>query len=229
MFKRQFFSICLVLLTSLLSACGGGGSDVAIPTPTKPVVILAFGDSLTAGYGVSTGGTYYQFVSPGNTWVQQLSNRIQSDGINSKVSVVVLNGSIGGEFTGAASRRLPSLLAKYKPTHVLLGHGTNDARSSLDLTGISNRLAGMATTVNNSGAKAFILAYGYQLKGADYSAQYAQALKNAAANGGAIHIDITADTLFKNEFYNPDLIHLNDKAQSVMLEKVIAQLYPTLN
>ena len=228
MINRKYFSVCVAILSSIfLTACGGGGSDTSVPTPTKPVVIMAFGDSLTAGYGSTAGGTYFQFVTPGNAWVELLANKIKADGIGS--SVVVLNASLGGEFTSGASSRLPGLLAKYKPTHVLLGHGTNDARSFSDVSGISSRMAGMAATVNRSGAKAFILAYGYQAKGTDFSVKYAQALKDAAANGGAVHIDITADTLFKNEFYNADLIHLNDKAQSVMLDKVVKQLYPSIN
>lgn len=231
MINRQFLSVCIAIVSSLfLTACGGsGGSDVSIPTPTKPVVIMAFGDSLTAGYGNSTSGTYFQFVTPGNTWVQLLANKIKADGVDSKVSVVVLNASIGGEFTNGASRRLPGLLAKYKPTHVLLGHGTNDANSAYDLGGISSRMAGMASTVNASGAKAFILGYGFQRGGEAHSVLYAQALKNAASNGGATYIDITADTLFKKQFYNPDLIHLNDNAQALMLNRVVEKLYPALN
>mgnify|MGYP006187701201 CR=1 FL=1 len=228
MILRKFSTICLLFISVLLTACGSG-SDVSIPTPTKPVVIMAFGDSLTAGYGNSTGGTYYQFVSPGNTWVQLLANKIRSDGIDSKVSVVVLNASLGGEFTFGGAARLPSLLAQYRPTHVLLGHGTNDAWSAIDLGSISGNLGGMAATVRASGAQPFILGYGFQARGTDYAAQYSNALKTAASNGGAIYIDITADTLFKNQFYHPDLVHLNDSAQSIMLDKVVESLYPTMN
>jgi acyl-CoA thioesterase-1 len=225
---RHIFQSCFVLISILLTACGGG-SDVAIPAPTKPVVILAFGDSLTAGSGIATNGSYYQFVSPGNQWVQLLANKIRTDGIDSKVSVIVYNASLGGEFTGRGSARLPSLLAQYKPTHVLLGHGTNDALSNLPLGTITGNLGGMASAVRASGAKPFILGYGFQAYGADYATQYANALKTAASNGGAIYIDITSDTLFKNQYYHSDLIHLNDTAQSLMLNKVVDSLYPTMN
>lgn len=227
-FHQKLWSIGLLCLTSLLTACGGG-SDVAIPSPTKPIVIMAFGDSLTAGSGVSTGGQYYQFVSPGKEWVQQLANKIRADGIDSKVSVVVLNASYGGEFSGAAASRLPGLLAQYKPTHVLLGHGTNDANSGVALGTITGNLGYMANLVRGSGAQPFVLGYGFQAFGADYSKAYKQALQAGASNGGAIYIDITADTLFKNQYYHPDLIHLNDSAQSLLLDKVVESLYPTMN
>ncbi len=225
---RHIYQSCLVLISILLTACGGG-SDVAIPTPTKSIVILAFGDSLTAGSGIGTNGSYFQFVSPGNQWVQLLANKIHSDGIDTKASVVVYNASLGGEYTGRASSRLPSLLAQYKPTHVLLGHGTNDAWSNASLGSITGNLGGMAATVKASGAQPFILGYGFQMNGADYATQYANALKAAASNGGAIYIDMTSDTLFKNQYYHPDLVHLNDSAQGLLLNKVVESLYPTMN
>ncbi len=228
MIQRQFVFLFVLMLSSLLTACGGG-SDVSIPSPTKPVVIMAFGDSLTAGSGISTSGQYYQFVTPGKEWVQQLAGKIKADGIDSKVSVVVLNASVGGEFTGGALDRLPSLLATYKPTHVLLGHGTNDAHSSLSFDGITGKMSAMANMVKASGAKPFILGYGFQAFGSDYANGYSAALRNAANSSGSIYIDITADTLFKYQYYNSDLIHLNDSAQSLLLDKVVENLYPAMN
>ena len=228
MIQRKLVFLFLLMLSSLLTACGGG-SYVSIPAPSKPVVILAFGDSLTAGSGFATNGAYYQYVTPGKQWVQQLAGKIRADGIDSKVSVVVLNASLGGEFASGAANRLPSLLATYKPTHVLLGHGTNDAISNRPLGSIAGELTYMSNLVRGSGAKPFILGYGYQAFGPAYEKEYSGALRGAAKNGGAIYIDMTADTLFKTQYYHPDLIHLNDSAQGLLLDKVVESLYPTMN
>ena len=69
--------------------------------------ILCIGDSVTQGYQVDFPypARLQQLLGPGNQ---------------------VINAGIGGEFTFEGRTRLPGLLARHRPTHVLILHGTNN-------------------------------------------------------------------------------------------------------
>jgi len=77
---------------------------IMLPMDTK---ILAFGDSITYGYG----------VDKENNYPSQLSNLLQTD---------VINAGVNGEVTSEGLRRLPGLLEKYKPQILIICHGGND-------------------------------------------------------------------------------------------------------
>ena len=77
----------------------------------KPIAttqtILAFGDSLTFGYGAAKEQSYPAQLSA-------LINR------------PVINAGISGELSGQGLTRLEALLALHKPQLLLLCHGAND-------------------------------------------------------------------------------------------------------
>jgi len=77
---------------------------VTLPINTK---ILAFGDSLTYGYGVDSSKNY----------PSQLSDLLQ---------VKVINAGVNGELSRDGLARLPSVLARYRPDILLLCEGGND-------------------------------------------------------------------------------------------------------
>ncbi len=91
-----------------------------------PVKILAFGDSLTAGYG----------LPEGDGFVPQLQQALQKMGRE----VTVINGGVSGDTTAGGLSRLDWMLAD-KPDAVILELGANDmlrglspdeARANLD-------------------------------------------------------------------------------------------------
>src|SRR3954470_13502810 len=69
--------------------------------------IIAFGDSLTAGYG----------ASPGEDYPSRLSGRIRANGINAGVSV---------DTTDSAAERLDGDVLGHDPRIVIVGLGGND-------------------------------------------------------------------------------------------------------
>lgn len=77
----------------------------------KPFVIVAFGDSLTAGYGVSLDESYPSL----------LENKLKE--LNSNIQVI--NMGVSGEVTTAGIERVDFVLSQ-KPSLVLLGLGAND-------------------------------------------------------------------------------------------------------
>jgi len=76
--------------------------DMLAPSAT----ILAFGDSLTYGYGAVNSA--YPLV------LEQLTNRR------------VINAGISGEVSGVGLQRFSNVLEQYKPSLVVLCHGGND-------------------------------------------------------------------------------------------------------
>ncbi len=79
--------------------------------------IVAFGDSLTSGYG----------VAPDKAYPSQLERRLRASGYPWQV----INAGISGETSGEALRRVPSVLG-LRPDIVVLETGLNDAMTGRD-------------------------------------------------------------------------------------------------
>ncbi len=77
---------------------------IMLPMDTK---VLAFGDSITYGYG----------VEPEQNFPSQLSMLLHTE---------VINAGINGEVTSEGLRRLPALLEEHKPQILIITHGGND-------------------------------------------------------------------------------------------------------
>jgi len=100
-----------------------GGSDVApvaprTLAPETGVKIIAFGDSLTAGYGLSIDEAY----------PAQLETVLRAEGL----SVTVINSGVSGETTRGNFERA-TFIRTQNPDLVLLGIGGNDALRRLPI------------------------------------------------------------------------------------------------
>ena len=133
------------LLALALAACEQAPQTAAMrdeapaPVPaaaTKPISgperrILAFGDSLFAGYGVGTG----------NSYPAQLEVALRADGINARV----VNAGVSGDTTAAGRQRLAFTLDAQQtaPDLVLLELGANDMLRALSPAETRANLAAM--------------------------------------------------------------------------------------
>jgi acyl-CoA thioesterase-1 len=124
----------------------------AAPTAAKDVQILAFGDSLTAGYG----------LRPGQGFAPQLQATLRRNGVRA----FVVNGGVSGDTAAAGRARLRWTLdgLRRKPDLVILALGGNDmlrglapSRTREDLSaimaelkrrGIRTLIAGMVAAPN---------------------------------------------------------------------------------
>ena len=88
-------------------------SEPTAPTP----VILVFGDSLSAGYGIRVG----------SGWVNLLATRLTTEGYGFRV----INASVSGETTAGGLARLPRALQLHQPQVVVLELGANDGLRAL--------------------------------------------------------------------------------------------------
>lgn len=90
---------------------------VAVPAAAAPAKILAFGDSLTAGYG----------LAEAEGFTEQLEAALKASGVEAEV----INGGVSGDTTAGGLARLDWALAD-RPDLVILELGSNDALRGLD-------------------------------------------------------------------------------------------------
>lgn len=135
MTKTPYVAGAALIQAALLSACDAQRDEalpvtnVATPAPTAaaalPVsgpkrTVLAFGDSLYAGYGLKRGESLPDAVQA----------RLRGQGIDA----TVVNAGVSGDTTAGGRRRLAYTLDRLKtpPDLVLLGLGGNDVLRQVD-------------------------------------------------------------------------------------------------
>ena len=126
----------LVLMVLLLAACS---KSPQLPSLSSSATILAFGDSLTAGYGVAEAESY-----PAN--LAQLTAR------------KVVNAGISGEVSADGLLRLPEVLEREKPALLILCHGGNDLLRHLDQRQLGDNLRGMVKLAREKGISVILVA-----------------------------------------------------------------------
>ncbi|MCW8943979.1 MAG: arylesterase [Sedimenticola sp.] len=94
-------------------------------------VILVFGDSLSAAYGIQRN----------LGWVALLENRLAEEGFPHKV----VNASISGETTAGGLSRLPVALNQFEPAIVIIELGANDGLRGLTNSQTRQHLSKMIT------------------------------------------------------------------------------------
>ena len=136
MHKEGLVRRCVTgLLCLLLTACGEPGFRPLAPGET----ILAFGDSLTEGRGVSPAQSYPSVLA-------SLSGH------------PVINGGVSGELSQAGRARLPALLAEHRPALVILLEGGNDMLRGSGEVALKANLAAMIEAAQGSGAQVLLVA-----------------------------------------------------------------------
>jgi len=138
----------------LLSLC------VGVAQAATPKTVLVLGDSLSAAHNIP--------VEAG--WVHLLGDRLS----NMETGWSVVNASISGETSLSGRNRLPALLAKYKPSVVVLELGANDGLRGLPLDALRANLATMIDQA--TAAKAKVLLLGIELP-VNYGPQYRDGLR----------------------------------------------------
>lgn len=192
----------------------GFGAAQAAPAPSA--VILVFGDSLSAGYGLRAE----------QAWPPLLETRINQNGGN----VRVVNASVSGETTAGGLTRLPATLAEHKPTLVLLELGANDGLRGLPLDKAQQNLASMIKLIQATGARVHLI--GMQIPpnlGPDYVKQFAGMYTTLATQ---YHTSLTpfllAPVITRPELFQNDQLHPVAVAEPMVMEQIFKDIQPLL-
>jgi lysophospholipase L1-like esterase len=103
----------LITVAAVLASVGCSRSQPELPVLGTNATVLAFGDSITRGNGAGARESYPVVLS------ELIGRR-------------VINAGKAGELSRDGLKRLPGLLASYRPRLVILTHGGNDLLRLMD-------------------------------------------------------------------------------------------------
>ena len=188
----------LTLISLLLFACSDS-SDMLQPL-NQQQPILAFGDSLTFGFGADKTQSY----------PAQLSKLIDRQ---------VINAGINGELSSAGLLRLENLLDTYNPQLLLLCHGANDILQKRDLDKMADNLSAMITLAQDRGIQVVLIGVPQPDLFLSPTEQYQQVADEKQV---VIENDLLAD-LLKQPSLHSDIVHPNHLGYQ-KIAQTIAQL-----
>jgi acyl-CoA thioesterase-1 len=178
--------------------------------------LLVLGDSISAEYGLPRD----------SGWVSLLQTRLSDD----KLPVSVVNASISGETTAGGLTRLPGLLQQHKPAVLIIELGGNDGLRGLSLAATQSSLREIISMSTNAGAQVVLL--GMRMPpnyGIDYAKRFAAMYQGLAREKSVKLVPFFLQGLDDVEqFFQPDRIHPNQRAQAILLDNVWPVLKPLL-
>lgn len=163
---------------------------------SRGTTIVAFGDSLTAGYG----------AAPGEDYPTRLS---------SMVSTKVVNAGVSGDTTESALARVPDVAAQ-NPRIVIVGLGGNDFLRRLPVPSTEANLRSIVRQIQASGAMVVLLGFRFPSFGTSYEKMY----ERVADEEGALLIPDLLDGIMSNPSMKSDEIHPNGRGYQLMAERV---------
>jgi acyl-CoA thioesterase-1 len=190
---------------------------VTFSAQAEPGTILVFGDSISAGFGLSP---------PDRSWVNLLQGKLQSEGYGYRV----INASVSGETTGGGLARLPRALSLHHPGIVVLELGGNDGLRALPVPAMRANLAQMAVLARAAGADVLLL--GMRIPpnyGPAYTEQFFSAFGQMAQE---LHLRfvpfLLQDVALSPGLMQADGYHPNELGQPRLLQNVWPALTPML-
>jgi len=180
-------------------------------------VILVFGDSISAGYGLAR-------VEQG--WVELLRARLKTQGYGYQV----VNASVSGETTAGGLARLPRALQLHHPQIVILELGGNDGLRALPVPQMRSNFEQMIGLSRTSGAKVLIL--GMRIPpnyGPQYTTQFEAVYGDLARADKLALVPFLMDHIaLQPNLMQADDIHPNAEGQPLLLDNVWPVLRPML-
>ena len=224
----QMRLISLLIGFMLLIACGNSpsppsqpsGDSRAEPAPRPQAadgrpVIVAFGDSLTAGFGADTGKSYPDFL------------QLELDRRGYRYRVV--NAGISGETTTDAVARLSTVTA-LKPAVAIVEFGGNDGLRGLPVAATRTNLDQIVVELQQSGAA--ILLAGMTLPpnyGPDYIREFQRIYSGIATKDKVALIPfLLAGVAGTSRYMQQDGLHPTAEGNRLVAATVMQYLEPLL-
>jgi acyl-CoA thioesterase-1 len=191
---------CLLVLTTL-----GGGSVAA---EGKPLTILAFGDSLVAGFGL---GSRDGFTA-------KLEAALKAKGINARV----VNAGLSGDTSAGGLARLDWALEP-KPDFAIVELGANDGLRGLDPAQTRANLDAILTKLKAKGVPAlFAGMYAPPNMGPDYGKAFNALYPDLAKKHGVAFYPFFLEGVAADAALNqPDGIHPNAKGVDIIVARIL--------
>jgi acyl-CoA thioesterase-1 len=185
------------------------------PAPGAPRVIVALGDSLTAGLG----------VTPDEAYPALLQSRLRAAGFDYRV----VNAGISGDTSAGGRRRLDWVL-RSRPDVAIVALGANDGLRGLPVAALRDNLTAIVTRMRESGAR--VLLVGMRLPpnyGDAYARDFADAFRVVAQRTAVAFMPFLLEGVASRPALNQaDGIHPNAAGHRAIADHVWTSLQPLL-
>jgi len=172
--------------------------------PSAPGPWVAFGDSLTEGFGASEGRSYPALLA-------------------TRLGVSILNRGVSGETTGDALRRVETITT-LTPRVVLLCFGGNDSLQQKPAEETFHNLATLIDTLHQQGS--FVVLLG--VHSASLRDKYAAPFARLAREKRVLHLPNLLQGVMFRPVYMSDALHPNDAGYEKIAERLESVLRPLL-
>jgi acyl-CoA thioesterase-1 len=212
---------------ALIVSCVLGGATGTLPIPpaeaakrdvSKMITILALGDSLTAGYGLSRPEAYPALIAE-----KMRSANYQFE---------VINAGWSGDTTAGGLQRLPELLRRKKIDILILALGINDAFRGVPMEEMRTNLQAIIeqTRARHPGVSIIIAGMQLPLAASDgYVRAFSELFGALAEKNHTALIPYLLEGVGGNSGLNqPDMVHPNAAGQRILAENVWRVLEPIL-
>ena len=159
--------------------------------------IIAFGDSLTAGYGATREEAYPSRLS-------------------SMIGATVINAGVSGDTTDSALARLDESVLSQNPRVVIIGLGGNDYLRGVSIADTEANLRTITRRIHDSGAMVILLGFRFPSLNMNYEAMY----ERVADETGSLFIPDLLDGIMGNNALKSDAIHPNARGYQLMAERI---------
>jgi acyl-CoA thioesterase-1 len=201
---------------SLISLCFSGFVACCLPAVAADPVVLIYGDSLSAAYG----------LPQSQGWAALLEKKLAQE----KLPHRIVNASISGETTAGGLTRLDAVLEKSQPNIVILELGANDGLRGLPIQATRSNLNAMLQKIKKTGAKVLLL--GMQMPpnyGARYTAEFRESYRQLAQSHHTALVPFMLENVAaKPELIQQDGLHPNALGQPIILDNIWPYLKPLL-
>jgi acyl-CoA thioesterase-1 len=218
-----YFCICVSLLAGCNSkpeqsnkpaqaaAEEGTGTATASPEEEEEKVIMFYGNSLTAGYGLD---------DPADAFPGLIQKKLDSLGYNYKV----VNAGLSGETTSGGLRRIDWVLERQKVDIFVLELGANDGLRGQEQSQIKSNLEEMIDKVRKAYPEAKIILAGMMVPpslGQTYSSNFQQIFPEVAEEKEVELIPfLLQDVAGERELNQGDGIHPTEEGQKILARNV---------
>ena len=159
--------------------------------------LIAFGDSLTAGYG----------AQPGEDYPSRLS---------ALLGAPVINAGVSGDTTASALARVDNDVLARDPRLVLVGLGGNDFLGGVPIATTEANLREIVRKVEGAGAMVVLLGFRFPSLTADYESMY----ERVAKEEGCLLVPRILRGILNDASMKSDAIHPNARGYALMAERV---------
>lgn len=178
--------------------------------------ILVYGDSLSAGYGVTRH----------SDWAHLLQLRLR----DKKTDYTVANASISGETTLGGVNRIKDALRTHRPAITIVALGANDGLRGSDLKAMRSNLERIIDAARN--ARSQVILVGMQIPpnyGLQYTEKFSETFREVAKAKRVPLVPFLLEGFAdKRELFQADNLHPTAEAQAMMLETVWKTLAPII-